>query len=152
MSSSAAPSSVRRGSARRVLPWMLLALDGLLVIGFAAMGNRNHATGLALTDVLQTAAPFLLGLLISSLAVRFWRRPSRLWPDALVVILGTVALGMVLRVLSGTGGAQWSFVLVATLVLGVLLLARRIISSRLVTARNTSTGGQTRGGIQATPR
>ncbi|WP_218219895.1 DUF3054 domain-containing protein [Nesterenkonia sp. Act20] len=136
MSSPAAPSTVRLGSPREVLPWALLAIDGLLVIGFAAMGNRNHATGLAVTDVLQTATPFLLGLLVSSLAVRFWRRPSRLWPDAAVVILGTVALGMALRVLSGTGGAQWTFVLVASGVLGVLLLVRRIVSSRLVTLGN----------------
>lgn len=120
---------------------MFLLIDCLLVIAFAATGNRNHATGLAVSDVLQTAAPFLLGLLISSLAVRFWRRPSRLWPDALVVILGTVALGMILRVLSGTGGAQLSFVLVASAVLGVLLLGRRIISSRLVPAGDKPIGG-----------
>lgn len=152
MSSSAPAYSDHLGSPREVLPWMLLAIDCLLVIGFAAAGNRNHATGLRVTDVLRTAAPFLLGLLISSLAMRFWRRPSRLWPDALVVILGTVALGMILRVLSGTGGAQWSFVLVATAVLGVLLLGRRIISARFANAASRSIEGKTRGGIQETPR
>jgi len=111
---------------------MLLLVDAVLVIVFAAMGNRNHATGLAVTDVLQTAAPFLVALLLSSLAVRFWRSPSKLWPDVVVVILGTLGLGMVLRVISGTGGAQWSFVLVAAAVLGSLLLIRRILSGLLL--------------------
>jgi hypothetical protein len=43
-----------------------------------------------------------------------------------------VGLGMVLRVISGTGGAQWSFVLVAAAVLGSLLLTRRILSGLLL--------------------
>lgn len=110
------------------LPWLLLVLDGLLVVGFAALGNRSHETGLALGDALGTAAPFLLGLLISSLAVRFWRDHSRLWPDAVVVILGTVALGMTGRVLTGGGGAEFSFVLVALGVLGALLTGRRVLT------------------------
>lgn len=118
------------------LPWLLLLLDSLLVLAFAAMGNRSHESGLALSDVWSTAAPFLLGLLISSLSVRFWRRPSRVWPDAVVVILGTVALGMIVRVLSGGGGAEWSFVLVALGVLGTLLLGRRLLSG-LLAARLT---------------
>lgn len=118
---------------RASLPWLLLGLDGLLVVGFAAMGNRSHESGTALGDVLGTAAPFLLGLLISSLAVRFWRSPSRLWPDAVVVILGTVTIGMAVRVLSGGGGAEWSFILVTVGVLGSLLAARRVLSGLLST-------------------
>lgn len=133
------------------LPWLLLVLDSLLVVGFAAMGNRSHETGLALAQVMGTAAPFLLGLLVSSLAVRFWRRPSRLWPDAVVVILGTVALGMTVRVLSGGGGAEWSFILVALGVLGTLLAGRRLLSG-LVTDRRSSRGGQRTADVQPTPR
>lgn len=128
----AAPSD-----AAAALPWLLLVLDGLLVLGFAALGNRSHESGLALADVFGTAAPFLLGLLISSLAVRFWRRPSRLLPDAFVVILGTVAVGMTVRVLSGSGGAEWSFVLVALGVLSVLLIGRRMLTG-LITRRHMS--------------
>jgi len=129
------------GSPRSALPWVLLLVDGLLVIGFAALGNRNHSTGLAVADVLQTAAPFLLALLLSSLAVRFWRSPSKLWPDVVVVILGTVGIAMVLRVLSGTGGAQWSFVLVAAAVLGSMLFVRRILSGLLLRSRIKSFRG-----------
>ncbi|GAA1143976.1 DUF3054 domain-containing protein [Nesterenkonia lutea] len=129
------------GSARRPLPWLLLLVDGLLVLGFAAMGNRNHETGLAVVDVLQTATPFLLGLLASSLVVRFWRSPSRLWPDGVVVILGTVALGMVLRVLSETGGAQASFILVTLGVLGALLAGRRVLSGLVLESRGNAVAG-----------
>ncbi|PRZ18709.1 DUF3054 domain-containing protein [Nesterenkonia sandarakina] len=131
-------ASSRRGPA--ALPWLLLALDGLLVVGFAALGNRSHESGLALADVSGTAAPFLLGLLISSLAVRFWRHPSRLWPDAVLVILGTVALGMTARVFSGSGGAEWSFVLVALGVLSILLIGRRMLSGWLLRLRSTQRG------------
>lgn len=131
------------------LPWLLLALDGLLVVGFAALGNRSHETGIGLGDVLGTAAPFLLGLLISSLAVRFWRAPSRLWPDAVVVILGTVVLGMAGRVLAGSGGAEFSFVLVALGVLGALLTGRRMLT-RLIGRLGTGRWGQHSAGVQLT--
>ncbi|EXF24924.1 hypothetical protein BG28_02440 [Nesterenkonia sp. AN1] len=139
MHSSPAPQPAPTRQA--VLPWLLLVLDGLLVVGFAALGNRSHESGLALLDVMGTAAPFLLGLLVSSLAVRFWRGPSRLWPDAVVVILGTVALGMTVRVLSGGGGTEWSFILVALGVLGVLLAGRRLVTGRLLTPRRENLAG-----------
>ncbi|MCH8562996.1 DUF3054 domain-containing protein [Nesterenkonia sp. AY15] len=133
------PSPQAAPTRHAALPWLLLLLDGLLVLAFAATGNRSHETGLAFSDVWGTAAPFLLALLVSSLAVRFWRSPSRLWPDAVVVILGTVALGMTVRVLSGGGGAEWSFILVALGVLGTLLLGRRLVSG-LLTGRPTRRG------------
>ncbi|MBO0595925.1 DUF3054 domain-containing protein [Nesterenkonia sp. E16_7] len=139
MHSSPAPQPVP--TRRAALPWLLLVLDGLLVVGFAALGNRSHEGGLALLDVMGTAAPFLLGLLVSSLAVRFWRSPSRLWPDAVVVILGTVALGMSVRVLSGGGGTEWSFILVALGVLGVLLAGRRWATGRLLAPRHERLAG-----------
>lgn len=139
MHSSPAPQPVRARQA--ALPWLLLVLDGLLVVGFAALGNRSHETGLALLDVMGTAAPFLFGLLVSSLAVRFWRSPSRLWPDAVVVILGTVAVGMTVRVLSGGGGAEWSFILVALGVLGLLLAGRRGVTGWLLAPRDERLAG-----------
>ena len=150
-SQQAAPNLHPAQSRQAALPWLLLLLDGLLVVGFAAIGNRSHETGLALGDVLGTAAPFLLGLLVSSLVVRFWRQPSRLWPDAVVVILGTVAVGMAVRVLSGGGGAEWSFVLVALGVLGALLTIRRLVSG-LIARRVVRRGGERAAHVQPTAR
>ena len=111
-----------------VLSAVFLVVDLMLVVMFAAAGNRSHETGLSPGDVASTAAPFMLGLLIATLITPFARRPSRLWPDGLVVVLLTVGLGMALRVGLGPGGTQLSFILVATGVLGTLLLGRRLVT------------------------
>ncbi|MGQ7785885.1 DUF3054 domain-containing protein [Nesterenkonia sp. K-15-9-6] len=107
----------------------LLAADALLITLFAALGNRKHVSGLGLLDILSTAFPFLLAWALASTLVRTWRRPSRIWPDGVVVLGVTVALGMLLRVLLGLGGAPVSFVLVTTVTLAVFLLGRRALTS-----------------------
>lgn len=112
-------------------PWAAVAVDAVLVVLFVALGQREHTTANGVLGLLGTAAPFLVGLLLSSVATSFWRTWSRLWPQGLVVWLGTVAVGMVLRVLGGGGGAPLSFVLVAAVVLGVFLLGRRAVSRLL---------------------
>lgn len=111
-----------------MLSAVFLVVDLMLVIMFAALGNRSHETGLSPGDIVTTAAPFMLGLLMATLITPFARRPSRLWPDGLVVVLLTVGLGMALRVGLGSGGTQLSFILVATGVIGVLLLGRRLVT------------------------
>lgn len=110
---------------------LLLGIDVVLVLVFAASGNRTHDSGLAVLDVLRTAAPFLAALVAVSAALWPLARPSRLLPDGLAVLAGTVAVGMVLRVLLGLGGAPLSFVVVTTVVLGLLLLGRRLVSGLL---------------------
>ena len=54
-------------------------------------------------------------------ATRFWRRPTALVPTGLGVWLGTVAVGMILRVLAGQGTA-FAFILVALAFLGLFQL------------------------------
>lgn len=110
---------------------LLLLLDATLVTVFAATGNSTHRSGLDLASILSTAWPFLVGLVLTSALCRFWRRPDRLWPDGVVIVLGTVAVGMVLRAASGSGGVQLSFVLVTLGVLSVLLLGRRALTPRI---------------------
>lgn len=135
--SSPRPSSSRltsRRELRRASPaarWLLLGVDVVLILIFAASGNRTHHTGLAALDVLATAAPFLLALGAGTAV--FWRRarPSRLWPDGVLVLIIVVGPGMALRVLLGLGGAPVSFILVTTTVLGILLLGRRLVSGLL---------------------
>ncbi|MGP5411710.1 DUF3054 domain-containing protein, partial [Glutamicibacter ardleyensis] len=52
------------------------------------------------------------------------------WPTGLLVWLGTVAVGMALRIAMGSTAAI-AFVIVTILVLGVFLLGRRLICSLL---------------------
>lgn len=126
------PSSVRPSA---ITASVLLLLDAVLVVLFAVAGNRSHSTGLSVLDVAGTAWPFLVGLLLGWALTRSWRRPSRLWPEGVVVVLITVALGVILRVLLTDGGAPLSFVAVATGSLTLLLLGRRLVSGQVLRLR-----------------
>ena len=76
---------------------------------------------MSVIGVLQTAAPFLLALAVLTLLSRPWVNHSRIWPTGILVWIGTVALGLALRVLFGATAAV-PFIIVATIVLGVFLV------------------------------
>lgn len=125
-----------------IRPWAWLAavIDIVLVIVFALVGRSSHAEAASLTGLWTTAYPFLAGWLAGSLVVRSWRHPLRLWPTGVVVWVLTVAVGMLLRVLTGQGNVDGnplplSFVIVATVVLGVFLLGWRAIVGAVVQRR-----------------
>lgn len=105
-----------------------LLFDAVLVIIFAMLGNRSHESGLGLAEVASTAGPFLGGLVLSWFLAFSWGNPSRIWPNGVFVVIGTVVLGMALRVIFTDGGVELSFVLVATGVLAVFLLGRRVLT------------------------
>lgn len=125
------PTDLPHRPSARHAPWMLAA-DALLIVLFAALGNRTHLSGLGVLDILTTAFPFLLAWSLGSALMRTWRRPSRTWPDGAVVLAVTVVLGLALRVFTGLGGAPMSFVLVTTGSLAVLLLGRRALTGLLL--------------------
>jgi hypothetical protein len=109
--------------------------DAVVVVIFAAIGRRSHAESDALTGVAVTAWPFLAGVVLGwagSLAVR------RRWPagvrDGVPVWVAAVVVGMVLRHLTGRGTAP-SFVVVATVFLGLFLLGWRAIRAVVARAR-----------------
>jgi peptidoglycan/LPS O-acetylase OafA/YrhL len=111
-----------RGTRRRTGAALAADLAGVLL--FVAVGRRNHAEGLSITGIAETAWPFLTGTLVGWLASRGWRRPTSLVPTGVVVWLCTVAVGMALRKATGTGIA-FSFITVATLVTALLILGWR---------------------------
>ena len=117
----------------RAVP-VAVAVDVLCVLAFVAVGRRNHAEAVTVAGIAQTAWPFLAGTAVGWLAGRAWRSPTALWPTGLTVWLCTVAIGMGLRAVLGTGVAP-SFVLVATAVTGALLLGWRALY-RAVTRRS----------------
>ena len=110
-----------------------VAADVVCVLVFCAIGRRSHAEGLTLTGVAETAWPFLTGTAAGWLVSRGWRRPTALTPTGVVVWIATVAVGMLLRRVSGQGVAV-SFVVVASTVTAVLLLGWRVVT-RLKRAR-----------------
>ena len=113
------------------------AIDVVLVLIFAWTGRGSHQESLTIPGVLHTAAPFLLALAALTLLSRPWATHSRIWPTGLLVWLGTVALGLALRVLFGATAAV-PFIVVATLALGVLLVGRRVVTT-LVARRRVHT-------------
>jgi peptidoglycan/LPS O-acetylase OafA/YrhL len=107
-------------------PARMLALDVVAVLLFAAVGRRTHAEGVSMVGIAGTAWPFLAGTVGGWAVARAWRRPLSA-ATGLVVWIGAVALGMLLRRLTGEGTA-WPFVVVATVVLGALLLGWRALA------------------------
>jgi Protein of unknown function (DUF3054) len=111
-----------------------VALDVLCVLLFVVIGRASHTRGESLAGIASTAWPFLCGLAAGWAASRAWRRPLALRPAGLVVWLCTVALGMILRVVSGQGTAV-AFIIVALAFLGLFLLGWRVVARLLTRQR-----------------
>ena len=107
--------------------WLAVALDVGCVLLFVIIGRASHTKGESLAGLASTAWPFLAGLAFGWLAARAWRQPVRLWPAGVGAWLGTVALGMLLRVVSGQGTAP-AFIGVALAFLGLFLLGWRLLA------------------------
>ena len=100
---------------------LVLAVDVVVVLVFAALGRRTHDGGGALPGVADTAWPFLVALLLGHVLVR----GAVTLRAGIVVWAVTVAGGMVLRQVTGDGTAL-AFVVVATAFLGAGMLGARL--------------------------
>jgi hypothetical protein len=104
---------------------LAVGLDVFAIVVFVAIGRRNHDESGAFVSVLETAAPFLIGLAVAWGAVRAWSRPTKvvtglaIWPI-------TVLVGMIVRNLVFDDGTAASFVVVATCFLGACLVGWRL--------------------------
>ena len=116
----------------RTLPALSADLAGVIL--FTAIGRRNHAEGVSIAGIADTAWPFLAGTLFGWLVSRGWRRPTALMPTGVVVWVCTVAVGMALRKATGEGIAL-SFVAVASLVTALLILGWRAVAAGLTRRR-----------------
>ncbi|MCZ4077120.1 DUF3054 domain-containing protein [Rhodococcus sp. H36-A4] len=112
-------------------------IDLVLVLIFCAVGRRSHDESGALAGLATTAWPFLIGAVVGWAATWALYRNKfdafLLLPTGIIVWVSTVAIGMVLRAISGQGTA-FSFVVVATTVLALFLLGWRALA-RAVSAR-----------------
>jgi hypothetical protein len=110
------------------------ALDVCCVLIFVIIGRASHVKGETLGGITSTAWPFLAGLAVGWAASRAWRRPIALRPAGVIVWLVTVALGMMLRFVSGQGTAV-AFIVVALAFLGLFLLGWRLVWKLVARAR-----------------
>jgi len=104
-----------------------VVLDVCCVLIFVIIGRASHTKGESLAGIASTSWPFLAALGVGWLAARGWRRPLAIRPEGLVIWLCTVALGMVLRVVSGQGTAI-AFIVVALAFLALSLLGWRLLA------------------------
>jgi hypothetical protein len=104
-----------------------VVLDIVCVLIFVIIGRASHTKGESLAGIASTSWPFLAGLGVGWLAARGWRRPLAIRPEGLAIWLCTVALGMILRVVSGQGTAV-AFIVVALVFLALFLLGWRLLA------------------------
>jgi hypothetical protein len=128
-------------AARRA--WPAVALDVGCVLVFVIIGRASHTKGESLAGIASTAWPFLAGLGVGWLAARGWRRPLAISPEGLAIWLCTVALGMILRVVSGQGTAV-AFIAVALVFLALFLLGWRLLARLVPLTRLTPLARRTR--------
>lgn len=114
-------------------------LDAVAIVLFVVLGRRSHDEGSAIGGTLEVAAPFLLAGALGWVVARAWRRPSAL-PTGVAVWLVTVAAGLLLRRTVFDRGTAVSFVIVATIVLGALVVGWRAALARW-SARATVSAG-----------
>lgn len=117
-------------SSTRLKLWSALA-DVIAVLIFVAIGRRNHDGTIDAEGVFEVAAPFLMALAATWIIV-LWRRlhPTRI-STGVIVWVGVVALGMILRKVLFDGGTATAFVIVATIFVGVAVNGWRAIANRL---------------------
>jgi len=113
-------------------------MDVASILVFVAVGRRSHdEDGGLVSGVAEVAAPFLLALALGWLVARAWRAPRTI-RTGLVVWPVTVVAGLLLRRVAFDRGTAASFVVVATLVTGALLVGWRAVALRLPGGSRTS--------------
>ena len=116
---------------RLIGPIVAVDLDLLTVVVFVVVGRNNHDESPGIGGVVETAAPFQIGLAVAWLAARAWKQPFAVG-TGLIVWVGTVAIGMACRRVFFDEGTAFSFVVVASVFLGVVLYGWRLVARRVV--------------------
>lgn len=121
------------------IPVLAFVVDALLVLVFVLIGRASHDESDPVLGALVTYWPFFVALVVGWLVARAWKRPLAVLRSGVPVWIATVALGVLLRALSGQG-VQPSFVIVTCIVLGVFLVGWRAIASLVGARRRTRVG------------
>ncbi len=115
----------------------LQLLDAVVVVAFVVIGRRSHDEAETLAGVINTAAPFLIGLVAAWFVLGAWRHPTAVIVGPAVAAL-TTGFGMVLRRFVFDEGTAVSFVVVAVLFLTAAMtgwrLVARVLDRRAVAA------------------
>lgn len=109
---------------RRVATLRFL-LDVVCILIFVIIGRRNHGEDADPGGTLRTALPFLIALTGAWIGAKAWRAP-RAMSTGVVLWIVTVTVGLGIRRFAFGDGTATAFVIVATLVIGLLLVGTRL--------------------------
>ncbi len=101
-------------------------VDFIFVLAFVIIGRKSHGHGETIGGVFSTFWPFLVGLVIGWIASKELKNPTQIYPQGILLWLSTVAVGQILRVVSGQGTA-FAFILVSLAFLGLVLVGSRFV-------------------------
>ena len=104
---------------------MRYMLDVVCILLFVIIGRRNHGGSTDAGGVLQTGLPFLIALTGAWVGAKAWRAPRSLTTGVILWIV-TVLVGLGIRRFAFGDGTAVAFVIVATLVIGLLLVGTRL--------------------------
>lgn len=115
---------------------LLIALvaDLVLVALFTIVGHYTHAQNLDVSGIIDTAWPFLAGLLAAWLLNGVWTAPLAPLRTGTGVWATTVLLGLVIRAVNGDGTAG-PFVVVAASLNFLTLVGWRVIATAVAGKR-----------------
>ena len=113
------------------MPRALIGFDLVSVLAFVAIGRDTHDRAATFGGFIETAAPFLIAVVVGWTAARIWRAPLSLRAGATVAAV-TVVVGMAARNLVFGDGTAASFVIVATIFLSGFILGWRLLAGRFV--------------------
>ena len=108
----------------------LQLLDAVAVVAFVVIGRRSHDEADTLAGVIDTAAPFLIGLVGAWLVLASWRPPTAVVVGPLVAML-TAGFGLVLRRVVFEEGTATSFVVVTLVFLTAAMTGWRVVHRRV---------------------
>ena len=108
-------------------------LDLLFVLLFVTIGLSAHQHGITAGQLASVTWPFAVGLGVGWLVTRRRHRSGDAPLDGFIIVVTTVALGMILRVVSSQGTAL-AFIIVALAFLSLFLVGWRLVV-RVLTRR-----------------
>jgi hypothetical protein len=110
--------------ARRIATLRFI-LDVVCIVLFVTIGRRNHGETTDAVGTARTALPFLIALCGAWIGAKAWRAPRSLTTGVILWIV-TVVIGLGIRRFAFGDGTATAFVVVATLVIGLLLVGTRL--------------------------
>ena len=123
------------GRTREVPVWIPPLLDLLAVTRSSSSAGAATTRATASSDVLRVWWPFAAGLGVSGVLTGAWWYPFA-WLRVVLMWVGTVAVGMVLRISIHGREFKPSFVIVTTIFLGVCFFGWRLVARGTHCARS----------------